>query len=106
MSEGSAAAPRAKYGWPSIAIAIVFGLLYAYVLFGALSNLVSAPSVYGNQTPWALLIVDVALPVVVFVAAFLLGRRQPIGYRVLLFVAGATVLSCATVASIAYVLTI
>ena len=106
MSEETAVAPNAKYGWPSIAIAIVFGLLYAYVLFGALSNLISAPAIYKSATPWALLIVDVALPIVVFVGALLLGLRQRIGYRVLLFVAGACVLSCATVASIAYVLTI
>jgi hypothetical protein len=106
MTAETTPAPRAKYGWPSIAIAIVFGLVYAYVLFEALGNLLQLPGTLGASTPWAVLIVDVALPVIVFVVAILLGRRRPILYRVLFFVAGATVLSCATVASIAYVQTI
>lgn len=106
MTTETAPAPRVKYGWPSIAIAIVFGLLYAYVLFEALGNLLQLPATLGSSTPWAVLIVDVALPVIVFVVAILLGRRRPIVYRVLFFIAGATVLSCATVASIAYVQTI
>jgi hypothetical protein len=106
MTAETAQTPRVKYGWPSIVIAIVFGLLYAYVFYEALGNLLQLPATLGASTPWAVLIVDVALPVIVFGVAILLGRRRPIVFRVLFFIAGATVLSCATVASIAYVQTI
>ena len=104
MTEQSAIA-RPRYGWPSILIAAVFGILYAYVLWTAIGNLIQLPVALGEVTPWWLLILDVALPVGVYVVAFLVGRRQPIGVRALLFFIGATVLSAATVGSIAFVQT-
>lgn len=99
------AAPSHRYTWPSILVAAVFGILYAYVLWTAIGNLIQLPVALGDVTPWWLLILDVALPVVVYVAAFLLGRRRHIGVRAILFFIGATVLSAATVGSIAFVQT-
>jgi hypothetical protein len=97
--------PRVRYGWASILIAIVFGLLYAYVLWNAVGNLVNLPKELGELTPWWLLIVDVAVPVASFVVAFLLGWRRSLRGRSLLFFIGLTVVACSTVASIAYVQT-
>jgi hypothetical protein len=96
---------KARYGWPSIAIAIVFGVLYAYVLWNAIGNLINLPKELGELTPWWLLIVDVAVPVVAFVVAFLLGRRASVAARSLFLFIGLTVVACSTVASIAYVQT-
>ena len=96
---------RSGYGVPSIVIAIVAALLYAYVLWGAIGNLIQLPKELGALTPWWLLIVDVAVPAVVYVAAILLGLRQHILTRAVLFVLGATVLGCCTVGSIAFVQT-
>ncbi len=96
---------KVGYGWPSIAVAIVFGLLYAYILWTAIGNLIALPGTFGAVTPWWLLIIDVVLPVVVFVLAFLLGRRRPTLHRAVFFFIGLTVLSCVTIASIAWVQT-
>ena len=94
-----------RYTWPSIVIAAVFGLLYAYVLWGAIGNLIELPAALGDVTPWWILILDVALPLVVWVVAFILGRRQSFWIRALYFFIGATVLSVGWVGSIAYVQT-
>jgi hypothetical protein len=96
--------PVVRYGWASIAVAIVFGVLYAYVLWDAIGNLVQLPKELGAiGVPWGLLILDVALPVVAYAAAFWLGRRHALGDRALLFLVGLTVLACCTVGSIALV---
>ena len=98
-------ARKSRYGVPSIVIAIVAALLYAYVLWGAIGNLIQLPKELGALTPWWLLVVDVAVPVVVYVVAILLGLRRRILTRAVLFVIGATVLGCCTVGSIAFVQT-
>jgi hypothetical protein len=95
--------PRTRYGWASIAVAIVFGLLNAYVLWNAIGNLVTLPKEFGSVTPWWLLILDVAAPVVFYVVAFVLGRRRSVGARAVLFLLALAVVACATVGSIAYV---
>ncbi|HEY4268947.1 MAG TPA: hypothetical protein VGM94_12225 [Galbitalea sp.] len=96
--------PRIRYGWASIAVAVVFGVLYAYILWDAIGNLIQLPrALDASSVPWGLLIVDVALPVVAFVAAFWIGRRHTLPARLLLFVVGFTLLACCTVGSIAFV---
>ena len=104
-SEIDVAKPRVRYGWPSIAVAIVFGLLSAYVLWSAIGNLLSLPGALGALTPWWLLILNVAAPVVCFAVAFILGRRKSLGVRSLYFLIGLTVVACSTVGSIAYIQT-
>jgi hypothetical protein len=94
---------RPRYGWASIAIAIVFGVLNAYVLWNAIGNLITLPGVFGSLTPWWILILDVAVPVVAYVIAFLIGLRRTLGYRALLFLLALAVVACSTVGSIAYV---
>jgi hypothetical protein len=79
---------------PAVALAIGFGLLYAYDLWEAVSNAVSLPqvySVYGLDTaevPWVLLVAGILLPVVVYAVAFALGRRRTLSGRAVLFAVG------------------
>ena len=96
---------RPRYGWPSIAIVIVAALFYAYVFWGAVQNLIELPGVRGAATPWWLLILDVALPVLTYAAAVLLGLRRRTLTRAGLFLVGATVLACGVVSSLAFNLT-
>jgi hypothetical protein len=108
MTESTAMQPRerVKYTWPSIVVAVVFGLLYAYILWSAIGNLIELPKeLDAAGAPWGLLVLDVALPVVAYAAAFWLGRRRPILSRALLFFVGLALLACATVGSIAFVQT-
>src|ERR1700712_466244 len=96
---------RPKYGWPSIAIAIVAALFYAYVFWGAVQNLIELPAIRRDATPWWLLILDVLLPVLAYAAAVLLGLRRRTLTRAGLFILGATVLACGVVSSLAFNLT-
>ncbi len=77
----------------SVLVAAVFGLLFAYGLFQALSNLVALPRIYetfgiGAATPWWALVVGVAIPPVFFVAAVLVGRGRALVNRALILAAG------------------
>ncbi|HEY5231396.1 MAG TPA: hypothetical protein VIJ11_10975 [Galbitalea sp.] len=94
---------RPRYGWASLVVAVVFGLLYAYVLWNAIGNLVNLPKEFGSVTPWWLLVLDVAVPVVAFAAAWLVGRRGSLGARAVFFLIGFAVVACSTIGSIAYV---
>lgn len=102
MTDETKEAARPRYGWLSVLIAVVFGLIYADVLWNAVGDLIKVPSQFGSLTPWWLLILDVVLPVLAFVAAFLLGRRRPTWTRALLFLIGFCVIACSTVASIGF----
>lgn len=103
IEQAGRAAIRVRYGWPSIAAAVVFGVLDAYVLWTAIGNLINLPGQLGSVTPWWLLILDVALPVVAFVVAFLLGRRASLGWRALYFLLALCLVACSSVGSIAYI---
>jgi hypothetical protein len=106
MTESTATEPRerVKYGWPSLVVAVVFGLLYAYILWSAIGNLIELPQQLDSASaPWGLLVLDVVLPVIAYAAAFWLGRRRPVLARALLFFIGLALLACATVGSIAFV---
>jgi hypothetical protein len=97
---------RANYGGASFALAIVFGLLYAYVLWAAIGNLVQLPALTAERTPWWLLILDVVLPVAAYAGAFLFGLRSSLPMRALLFLLGLCLLACSTIGSIAFVPTV
>jgi hypothetical protein len=100
---------RARYGGAAAAVAIAFGLLFAYDLFEAVSNLVGvvgqidAYNVFARENglqiasiPWVLLIVTVALPPTLYGAAWWIGRSRGLGMRALLFVGGLAVVAAVT----------
>jgi hypothetical protein len=82
----------------TIATAVVFGLFYAYDVWEAFGNLLQLPQLYKANNldtaavPWALLIAGVAAPIVIYVVALLVARRQGLlGRCVILFVGLAVV---------------
>jgi hypothetical protein len=90
---------KPRFGIPSVIIATLFALLYAYDLFEAIANLVELPLVYAAYNldaasiPWWLLIVGVLLPPVVFALALLLGRRQTVFGRAVILLLGLAVVA-------------
>jgi hypothetical protein len=92
-------AKRGRYGWLSLVVAALFGLFYAYDLWEAVSNLVALPSVYdevgigAENVPWWLLWSGVIIPVLVFVLAFVLGRRQNVFAKALIFLLGLAIVA-------------
>lgn len=76
-----------------IVVWVVFALLYAYPLFEGISNLIALPPFYtangiGAAVPWWLLIIGVAAPVLLYLAALWIGRGRELFARALILAVG------------------
>lgn len=74
----------------TVIVALVFAVLFGLALIPAISDAVVLPTYYdflgiSDAVPWPLLVLRVAVPVVLYVVALLLGRGKPAFVRVLLF---------------------
>jgi hypothetical protein len=80
-----------RAGW---IVAIVFAFLYAYDLWGGISNLVGVASDFAaSGIPvtgeiWLLLIGYAVAPMVVYAAALVVGLRLPTWAKAIVFVVG------------------
>ncbi len=85
---------RGRYGWLSLVVAGLFGLLYAWNVWQAVGNLIGLPVFYdemqygAGNVPWWLLWVGVVIPIVFFVLAFVVGRRRNVGGKAVVFLVG------------------
>lgn len=85
--------------WLAITIAVVFGLFYAYDVWEAISNLVglnNAAQSLDTQLSgfgWAVLIVGVLMPAIVYAIAFWLGHKRGAGTQALLQLVGLCVVA-------------
>jgi len=99
-----------------IVVAILFGLLFAYDLFEAITNLVELPAQIGAanefasenglqaiEVPWTVLIVNTVLPVAAFGAAWWAGRRLTVGAQALLFLVALAAVAALTLSLTALV---
>lgn len=88
-------------------IAAGFGFFYAYDVWEAVSTLIELPRFYeaigltAEVVPWWLLIAGIALPLVVFVAALLIGRRRSVGKFVLVLLVGLAVVAAFSLGAVA-----
>lgn len=121
MAESTTAAEgrrptKAGPRWLVIAVAIVFGLFYAFDLFEAITNLFGVVALVGEQNvflienditpiavPWAVLLANLALPPLAFGLAWWLGRRRGILHQALLYVVGLSVVAALTLSFTALV---
>jgi hypothetical protein len=80
--------------WLTVALAVLFGLFYAYDVWEAIAWLVANNGVArGLDTQlsvfgWTVQIFAVLMPLLVFAGAFLLGRRRRAGAQAVLFFTG------------------
>jgi hypothetical protein len=77
-----------------ILIAVLFLLAFLWQVYGAVSNLIvwiGFAGVMGQQltaTAWIVLLLGIAIPVVAYAAAIVLGRRRaPLGFALVLVLA-------------------
>lgn len=102
-------APGTRQRILSFAVAIAFGLLFAYDLIEAVTNLVGVPAeiATANQfavenglqplgVPWGILIANTLLPLVAFAVAWWLGRRRSIRHQALLYLIALAVVAAVT----------
>ncbi len=94
--------------WPGLAVAILFGLFYAYDLFEAIANLVGMATGLADKAlvPWVALILGVVVPPAGFVVAWWLGRRRRVAVRVVIFLAGLAVTAAVSLSLESYVVTL
>ncbi len=87
---------RKPIGAFALVIAALFGLVYAYLVWQALGNLIELPKSYkaigldSDSVPWWLLIVGLVIPIAIYVVAFLVGLRHNLLSKALLFLVGLT----------------
>ena len=117
VSEPSTSTKRGlRILWPTLIVASLFGILYAYDLFEAASNLfgVTAQLAEYNafatendlavrSVPWAVLIANLLLAPIGFVGALVLGRRRNLAVKALVLVAGLCVTAAVSLSFAAFV---
>jgi hypothetical protein len=94
------------FRWVRIAIAILFGLLFAFYFYEAISQTLQLSAYISSQNPllhkvghdelqfpWIAIAPLLLLPVVTYVLGFLIGRRRPLIFTVAIFVMALAVLS-------------
>ena len=112
-------APAKKPRWFRATIIVLFGIVYAWDLFSALSNFIGKLDQLSKvnevrvlngfaeiATPWMPLIANLILPVAVFGLAVWFARRCNVGILALMLLAGLGVVASVSLSLISYVLTI
>jgi hypothetical protein len=93
-AEGTAAAPRAEHPlWLQVALAVLFGLFYAYDVWEVVESLVQILGLGLTFAPvgWAIMVVAIVAPLALFAIAFAIGRRRSLLIAVLAYVTGLAV---------------
>ena len=80
----------------SLVIAGLFGFVYAYFVYQAIRNIIELPKSYdaiglSDSVPWVLLVIGLAIPVILYVLAFIIGLRRPVLDKAVIFIMGIAV---------------
>jgi hypothetical protein len=87
---------RRPIGAFALVVAALFGLVYAYLVWQAIRNLIELPKSYiafgytSDDVPWWLLIIGLIIPILIYVVAFLAGLNQNLLSKAVLFFVGLT----------------
>ncbi|MGM7666030.1 hypothetical protein [Microbacterium sp. A93] len=87
MSDQSASTTQALGLWKTIIVGLA-GLFYAYGVWNAVAYLVTVAGYGMNAYGWFVLIFSVIFPILVFAAAYALGRRRNAGELSVTMIAG------------------
>lgn len=113
----TAPTPHKKTPWFRLTIMILFGIIYAWDLFAALSNFFGKLDQVSQinkvrelngfpliDTPWVPLVANLLLPIVVFGLALWISRRRSVGILAVMLLAGLGVVAAVSLSIIANVL--
>jgi hypothetical protein len=84
----------------SVAIAVAFGLVYAYYLWDAIRSFIELPAqldalgIGRENAPWTLLVIGMIIPVVGYLAAAVIARRRALGHQAIVYVVGLCAVAC------------
>jgi uncharacterized membrane protein len=112
MTAEPAAPPvRARRG-ARVVVAVLFLLAFGWRIFGAASDLaawVGLAVASGGQltsTAWVVLILGIAIPVIGYVAALVVGRRRPLGSFALILLLALCVSEALSLGQLAFFLSV
>lgn len=113
----AAAAKPARKRWFRATVLVLFGLLYAWDLFEAISNMFGKLDELAKRNevrtlngfppidvPWVYLLANLLLPVVVFGLAILVSRKRNVGILAIVLLAGLGVVAAVSLTLVAIVL--
>jgi hypothetical protein len=94
--------PTEPIGVLTLVIAAAFGLLFAYYVYQAIENLLELPKSYeaiglSDSVPWAVLVIGLAIPILLYVIAFAVALRQTVLNKAVIFL-----MALVTVAAFSY----
>lgn len=92
--------------WAVGAVLGIAGLLYAYAVWNAVAHLINMARTGLTGSGWITLLFGVVFPVIVFVFAFLVGRRRRVGELALSLLAGLGIVAVFWMSLIALSLTL
>ena len=95
-------APKKPISVLTLIIAAVFGLLFAYFVYQAIANLIELPKSYAaiglaDSVPWAVLVIGLLIPIVLYVVAFAVALRRNVLNKAIIFL-----MALVTVAAFSY----
>lgn len=103
--------------WFRVTVIVLFGLLYAWDLFEAVGNFFGKLGELDRvnevrtlngfapiDTPWAFLVANLVLPVVVFALALLVARKRNVGILTMVLLAGLGVVAAISLSITSFVL--
>lgn len=93
-------------GWLVGIVLGLAGLFYAYAVWNAIAHLIAMAQGGLSGAGWAVLSFGVAFPVIVFVFAYVIGRRRSAGELALALLAGLGIVAVFWMSLIAYSLTL
>lgn len=99
----------ARRGSPRWIVAVVLGLaglFYAYAVWNAVAHLIRMAQIGLDGAGWVTLAFGVVFPLVVFVFAYLIGRRRRAGELALVLLAGLGVVAVFWLSLLAYSITL
>lgn len=99
-------APAASPRWLSGLVLGLAGLFYAYAIWNAVAHLITMAQVGLSGIGWATLLFGVVFPAIVFVFAYLIGRRRSAGELALVLLAGLGIVAVFWLSLLAYSLTL
>ncbi len=110
---------KKKTPWFRYTVMVLFGIVYAWNLFSAFSNFfgivekvsrINEVRALNNfslvDTPWVPIIVNLALPLVVFGLAVWMSRKRSVGILAVMLFAGLGVVAAVSLSLTAYVIAI
>lgn len=101
-SSTTPASPR----WVTGLVLGLAGLFYAYAVWNAIAHLITMAQSGIDGAGWVTLLFGVAFPAIVFVFAYLIGRRRRAGELALALLAGLGIVAVFWLCLLAYSLTL